>query len=85
MAAMVAEFFAPEEMTVLNGDAELARAFTALPFDHLCFTGSTPVGRIVAQAAAQNLTPVTLELGGNRQPWWTAAVTSSSPPAASPA
>ncbi|MCV2421775.1 coniferyl aldehyde dehydrogenase [Paucibacter sp. DJ2R-2] len=64
MAAMVAEFFAPEEMTVLNGDAELARAFTALPFDHLCFTGSTPVGRIVAQAAAQNLTPVTLELGG---------------------
>jgi coniferyl-aldehyde dehydrogenase len=64
MARMVSEQFAPEEMQVVVGDAELGKAFTALPFDHLFFTGSTAVGRIVAQAAARNLTPVTLELGG---------------------
>ncbi len=64
MARMVREHFAPEEMTVIVGDAEVGRAFTALPFDHLFFTGSTAVGRMVAQAAARNLTPVTLELGG---------------------
>jgi len=49
--------------TVLGGSA-LAAAFAALPFDHLFFTGSTAVGRKVMAAAAQNLTPVTLELGG---------------------
>ena len=64
MAKMVAEFFKPEEMQVITGDADVGRAFTQLPFDHLFFTGSTAVGRHVAQAAAQNLTPVTLELGG---------------------
>jgi coniferyl-aldehyde dehydrogenase len=64
MARLVAQHFAPDEMTVLTGDAELGRAFTQLPFDHLFFTGSTQVGRLVAQAAARNLTPVTLELGG---------------------
>jgi len=64
MARLVAEHFAPEEMTVLTGDADMGRAFTELPFDHLFFTGSTQVGRLVAQAAARNLTPVTLELGG---------------------
>jgi coniferyl-aldehyde dehydrogenase len=64
MAKMVAEFFAPEEMTVVTGDVNVARLFSALPFDHLVFTGSTQVGRQVAQAAAANLTPVTLELGG---------------------
>ena len=48
----------------MNGDAEVARAFSALPFDHLLFTGSTAVGRAVMRAAAENLTPVTLELGG---------------------
>jgi coniferyl-aldehyde dehydrogenase len=64
MARMVGKHFAPEEMQVLPGDTELGKAFTALPFDHLFFTGSTAVGRIVAQAAARNLTPVTLELGG---------------------
>ena len=46
------------------GDAETGKAFVALPFDHLLFTGSTAVGRQVAAAAAANLTPVTLELGG---------------------
>ena len=60
----VAEFFQPEEVVVLTGDATLGQAFCAQPFDHLVFTGSTAVGRLVAQAAAKNLTPVTLELGG---------------------
>lgn len=64
MARIVAAHFAPEEMQVIIGDAEVGRAFTALPFDHLFFTGSTAVGRAVALAAAKNLTPVTLELGG---------------------
>ncbi|WP_397534610.1 coniferyl aldehyde dehydrogenase [Roseateles sp.] len=64
MARMVGEFFAPEEMQVITGDATMGRAFSALPFDHLFFTGSTAVGKLVAQAAAQHLTPVTLELGG---------------------
>jgi coniferyl-aldehyde dehydrogenase len=56
--------FAEDEFAVVTGDAEAGRAFVALPFDHLLFTGSTAVGRQVAQAAAKNLTPVTLELGG---------------------
>ena len=64
MARIVAEHFRPEEMQVITGDAEVGKAFTQLPFDHLFFTGSTAVGRHVAQAAAKNLTPVTLELGG---------------------
>ncbi|WP_411975543.1 aldehyde dehydrogenase family protein [Sulfitobacter faviae] len=49
---------------MITGDVDVARAFTALPFDHLVFTGSTTVGRHVMRAAAENLTPVTLELGG---------------------
>ncbi|WP_156904878.1 coniferyl aldehyde dehydrogenase [Ferrimonas senticii] len=49
---------------VVEGEAEVAAAFSALPFDHLLFTGSTAVGRHVMRAAADNLTPVTLELGG---------------------
>lgn len=49
---------------VVEGDAECARRFCALPFDHLVFTGSPAVGRQVMRAAADNLTPVTLELGG---------------------
>ena len=64
MARLVAQHFAPDEMTVVTGDADVGKVFTQLPFDHLFFTGSTPVGRVVAQAAAQHLTPVTLELGG---------------------
>ena len=49
---------------MVQGDANPAALFASLPFDHLVFTGSTAVGRKVAQAAAQNLTPTTLELGG---------------------
>ena len=51
-------------VTVVEGDAEMARAFAALPLDHLLFTGSTAVGHSVMRAAADHLTPVTLELGG---------------------
>ncbi|MGO4390695.1 coniferyl aldehyde dehydrogenase [Variovorax sp. M-6] len=64
LAELVAEAFAPGEFTVVQGDAGIAAQFAALPFDHLFFTGSTAVGRKVAQAAAANLTPTTLELGG---------------------
>lgn len=63
-AERVAERFAADEFAVVNGDAEVAAHFSALPFDHLLFTGSTAVGRKVMAAAAANLTPVTLELGG---------------------
>lgn len=61
---IVAGFFSPEEFAVVPGDVEVGRAFSKLPFDHLFFTGSTSVGRQIALAAAENLTPVTLELGG---------------------
>jgi acyl-CoA reductase-like NAD-dependent aldehyde dehydrogenase len=64
LARCAAEFFAPEELWVINGDAALGAAFCALPFDHLLFTGSTGVGREVMRSASANLTPVTLELGG---------------------
>jgi coniferyl-aldehyde dehydrogenase len=61
---MIAETFGPDEVRVVTGGVEVAQAFAALPFDHLVFTGSTAVGRHVMRAAAENLTPVTLELGG---------------------
>jgi coniferyl-aldehyde dehydrogenase len=64
LAKLVAKSFAPDEFTVVVGDVEVAAAFAALRFDHLFFTGSTAVGKRVAQAAAQQLVPVTLELGG---------------------
>jgi acyl-CoA reductase-like NAD-dependent aldehyde dehydrogenase len=63
-ARLVAERFSPDVLAVVNGGPDLAREFVALPFDHLLFTGSTAVGREVMRAAAANLTPVTLELGG---------------------
>ncbi len=63
-AEQVAKYFQPDEVVVVTGDADVAQAFSALPFDHLLFTGSTAVGRHVMRAAAANLTPVTLELGG---------------------
>jgi coniferyl-aldehyde dehydrogenase len=64
MAELAAEYFAPEEVAVITGGPEVAAAFSSLPFDHLVFTGSTATGRRVMQAAAANLVPVTLELGG---------------------
>lgn len=56
--------FSEDEVSVFQGGMTLSPAFARLPFDHLLFTGSTRVGRLVAQAAAANLTPITLELGG---------------------
>ncbi|GAB3510645.1 coniferyl aldehyde dehydrogenase [Pseudoxanthomonas daejeonensis] len=61
---LLAEVFPASRVAVADGGAELAGAFAALPFDHLVFTGSTAVGRKVMAAAAANLTPLTLELGG---------------------
>ena len=61
---LLAEVFPADRVAVATGGAEVGAAFAALPFDHLVFTGSTAVGRKVMAAAAQNLTPVTLELGG---------------------
>jgi len=63
-ARLVTRAFPAGEVVVVTGDAEVARAFAALPLDHLLFTGATDVGRQVMRAAAANLTPVTLELGG---------------------
>jgi len=60
----IAESFAADELAVVNGGPDVGEAFSRLPFDHLFFTGSTAVGRQIALAAASNLTPVTLELGG---------------------
>ena len=64
MARLIAHHFTPEELCVTPGDAAFGAAFAALPFDHLLFSGSARVGREVARAAAANLTPITLVLGG---------------------
>jgi coniferyl-aldehyde dehydrogenase len=64
LARLIAEAFDPALLTTVLGGAEMAKAVCALPLDHLVFTGSTRVGRMVARAAAENLVPVTLELGG---------------------
>ena len=61
---LAAKYFDPRELGVVTGGPEVAEAFSRLPFDHLLFTGSTSVGRRVMAAAAANLVPVTLELGG---------------------
>jgi len=67
-AEFLAEFlgglFPFEKVATVIGGADVGAAFARLPFDHLFYTGSTAVGRLVMQAAAENLTPVTLELGG---------------------
>lgn len=64
LARLVAERFDATWLTVLAGGVEVAQALSALPLDHLVFTGSTAVGRHILRAAAEHLTPVTLELGG---------------------
>ncbi|MYM91468.1 aldehyde dehydrogenase family protein [Rugamonas sp. FT82W] len=63
-AQLIAIYFAPQEVFVALGGSDVAQAFASKGFDHLLFTGSTAVGRQVMRAAAENLTPVTLELGG---------------------
>jgi len=64
MANLLASIFTQDKVAVVGGDATVAAAFSALPFDHLFFTGSTSVGKLVMKSAAENLVPVTLELGG---------------------
>ncbi len=64
LRSLLAEVFPADRVAVATGGAEVAAAFAALPLDHLVFTGSTAVGRKVMAAAATNLTPLTLELGG---------------------
>ena len=61
---LIADTFPEEQVAVINGEVDVAQAFSSLPFNHLLFTGSTTVGRHIMRAAAANLTPVTLELGG---------------------
>ena len=61
---LLAQIFPEDQVAVVLGEAEVGIAFSKLSFDHLLFTGSTSVGRHVMRAAAENLTPVTLELGG---------------------
>lgn len=63
-AKAVAHYFSPDMVCVVLGEVDIAEAFSKLPFDHLLYTGSTAVGKKVMAAAAPNLTPVTLELGG---------------------
>ena len=64
LKTMITETFAPDHVSVVTGGVDVAEAFSRLPFDHLLFTGSTRLGKIVMKAAAENLVPVTLELGG---------------------
>lgn len=64
IAEMIRSAFDPTEIEVCTGDVEVSRAFAALPFDHLLFTGGSGTARHILRAAAENLTPVTLELGG---------------------
>ena len=61
---LLARTFPEDQVAVVLGEAEVGAAFSRLPFDHLLFTGATSVGRHILHAAADNLTPVTLELGG---------------------
>ena len=64
MHTLFAQYFEESEITVVTGGAEVGAAFSALPLDHLIFTGATGIGRLVLRAAAENMVPVTLELGG---------------------
>jgi coniferyl-aldehyde dehydrogenase len=61
---MVSHTFDADRVAVVTGGVELARAFAAMPWDHLLYTGGAAVGKLVMRAASENLTPVTLELGG---------------------
>ena len=61
---LISQYFDPEELVAVTGEQDVGSAFAALPFDHILFTGATSVGKHILRAAADNLTPVTLELGG---------------------
>ena len=64
MATMFGGAFSDEEIAVITGGPEVGQAFAGLAFDHMIFTGATGVARHVMRAAAENLVPLTLELGG---------------------
>jgi coniferyl-aldehyde dehydrogenase len=64
LAELLAGLFPADKVATIVGGPDVGQAFARLPFDHLLYTGSTAVGRLIMQAAAENLTPVTLELGG---------------------
>ncbi|CAH0990447.1 Coniferyl aldehyde dehydrogenase [Sinobacterium norvegicum] len=64
LGEILAGIFDTNQVAIVEGEADVAAAFSSLPFDHIIFTGSTAVGKHVMRAAANNLTPVTLELGG---------------------
>lgn len=64
LAELVAKQFPLKKVAIVCGEADMAAAFSSVAFDHLFFTGSTGVGKLVMKAAAENLVPVTLELGG---------------------
>jgi len=64
LAGLIQEYFHPSEFCVTTGGLEIAEQFAALPFAHLFFTGAESIGKKIMRAAAENLTPVTLELGG---------------------
>ncbi|TFU01360.1 coniferyl aldehyde dehydrogenase [Polymorphobacter arshaanensis] len=64
MKTLIAKYFAPEEVAVITGGPEVGKAFSELAFDHMIFTGGTAVAKHVMAAAAKNLVPLTLELGG---------------------
>jgi coniferyl-aldehyde dehydrogenase len=64
LAGLIQEYFHPTEFCVSTGGPDVAEIFASLPFDHLFFTGSEVIAKKVKRSAAENLTPVTLELGG---------------------
>ncbi len=64
MTRIINEIYSPDEVAIFEGDARLAQALLDLPFDHIFFTGSPEIGKVVMTAAAKNLASVTLELGG---------------------
>jgi coniferyl-aldehyde dehydrogenase len=64
LAEMIAEAYDPKEIALFDGGPEVGQAFSSLPFDHMIFTGATSIARHILTAAARNLVPVTLELGG---------------------
>jgi coniferyl-aldehyde dehydrogenase len=61
---LVQDLYTEDQVSIVTGGPDVGAAFASLPFDHLAFTGSTSVGRLVMKKAAENLVPVTLELGG---------------------
>jgi aldehyde dehydrogenase (NAD+) len=64
MSKLISNAFDPKEIACFEGDAEVSTVLLKLPFDHIFFTGSTAIGKVVMEAAAKNLSSVTLELGG---------------------